>query len=585
MTKSLTFKVDPRITEVLGEGYRSSEQAIKELVDNAWDAEATKVAITLPEPMTDTPVIVSDNGSGMTAAELEQEYLNVGRNRREFRGEQTQRLRRFVKGRKGVGKFAGLMVADSMEIITCTRAVKSTIKLSRSALLEARGDFEEFNIPILEDLCSLETAGTSVILRDLHQQLVFPNPEKLRAMLVREYGREENFEITVNGQLAGFEDLPGPKFEAPIKLSNGGSATLKFTVVDGKRKLPDAGISVRCDGKVVGDPQLLGVETNEVIPSNLKGRIYGEIEVHGMELNAITADGGSFVENNKTYQEIKAQSQIELERGLEKARGMEMRAAKARYQKIINQKIEKLPEYRRQFATRALERVLERFYFENEERFESIISVVLDSLKRDDYWLIMQKIDSARHSDIAQLAEALTEFGIWDLSLVGTQARRRQIVLDDFRKLLDNPKTKEAEVHQVLESNLWLLEYEGKLISSNESIKKVVNDYLGGKYSGNRGNKRPDLLIGEDMTGHHLVVELKAPSVEINRKMEAQALEYRDDLQNQLQKIHVLLLGFGKVSEMSSLNEREGITILSYHELIGRAESRLKWLIDELKAA
>jgi hypothetical protein len=137
----------------------------------------------------------------------------------------------------------------------------------------------------------------------------------------------------------------------------------------------------------------------------------------------------------------------------------------------------------------------------------------------------------------------------------------------------------------VLENNLWLLEYEGKLISSNESIKKVVNDYLGGKYSGNRGNKRPDLLIGEDITGHHLLVELKAPSVEINRKMEAQALEYRDDLQNRLQKIHVLLLGFGKASEMSALNERDGITILSYHELIGRAESRLKWLIDELKAA
>ena len=202
MTKSLTFSVDPRITEVLGEGYRSSEQAIKELVDNAWDAEATKVEITLPEPMTDAPVVVSDNGSGMTAGELEQEYLNVGRNRRELRGEKTRKLLRLVKGRKGVGKFAGLMVADSMEIATCARSVKSTIQLRRSALLEAKGDFEEFDIPILEGACAPETSGTTVILRDLHQHLIFPNPDKLRAMLVREYGREENFEITVNGQLA-----------------------------------------------------------------------------------------------------------------------------------------------------------------------------------------------------------------------------------------------------------------------------------------------------------------------------------------------------------------------------------------------
>jgi hypothetical protein len=42
-----SFRVDPRIAEILGESYRSSEQALKELVDNAWDSDATKV---LPEP-------------------------------------------------------------------------------------------------------------------------------------------------------------------------------------------------------------------------------------------------------------------------------------------------------------------------------------------------------------------------------------------------------------------------------------------------------------------------------------------------------------------------------------------------------
>jgi len=45
------FRVDPRIAEILGESYRSSEQALKELVDNAWDAAATRVEIKLPDPM------------------------------------------------------------------------------------------------------------------------------------------------------------------------------------------------------------------------------------------------------------------------------------------------------------------------------------------------------------------------------------------------------------------------------------------------------------------------------------------------------------------------------------------------------
>jgi len=40
------FKIDPRLAALLGETYRSTEQALKELVDNAWDAD--NVWINLP---------------------------------------------------------------------------------------------------------------------------------------------------------------------------------------------------------------------------------------------------------------------------------------------------------------------------------------------------------------------------------------------------------------------------------------------------------------------------------------------------------------------------------------------------------
>ena len=43
-------------TRLLGENYRSTEQAIKELIDNAWDADAEHVWITLPEPLTGDPI-------------------------------------------------------------------------------------------------------------------------------------------------------------------------------------------------------------------------------------------------------------------------------------------------------------------------------------------------------------------------------------------------------------------------------------------------------------------------------------------------------------------------------------------------
>jgi len=49
MKSTARFSVDPRLSALLGESYTSSERALRELVDNAWDAEALVVKVTLPD--------------------------------------------------------------------------------------------------------------------------------------------------------------------------------------------------------------------------------------------------------------------------------------------------------------------------------------------------------------------------------------------------------------------------------------------------------------------------------------------------------------------------------------------------------
>jgi DNA topoisomerase VI subunit B len=75
----------------LSENYRSSEQAIKELVDNSWDAEAENVWVTIPKPeiFTKEPIIVQDDGSGMTNREFTKEYLVIANGRLSKYGERT----------------------------------------------------------------------------------------------------------------------------------------------------------------------------------------------------------------------------------------------------------------------------------------------------------------------------------------------------------------------------------------------------------------------------------------------------------------------------------------------------------------
>ncbi len=118
MQKSVHFRVDPKLAHVLGENYTSSEKALKELIDNAWDAEATKVHVTVPTILSEPPIIVQDNGSGMKPAELKAEYLNIASPPFSCKGDRMPNFNRTLKGRKGIGKFAGLILASEMELVS-----------------------------------------------------------------------------------------------------------------------------------------------------------------------------------------------------------------------------------------------------------------------------------------------------------------------------------------------------------------------------------------------------------------------------------------------------------------------------------
>src|SRR5262245_8263010 len=150
MNKDAHFSVNTRLARLLGETYRSSEVALKELVDNAWDADARNVRITLPEPLSTQTIVVQDDGTGMTAQEIQGEYLNIASDKRSRAGEQTPRLKRKVKGRKGIGKFAGLTIAEKMRVEAVARGRKCTLLIDKKELIENQNDLEAVPLSFTE---------------------------------------------------------------------------------------------------------------------------------------------------------------------------------------------------------------------------------------------------------------------------------------------------------------------------------------------------------------------------------------------------------------------------------------------------
>lgn len=85
----LRFQVDSRLATLLSQEYSSSERALKELIDNAWDADTENISVIPPKPMSGDPIIIQDDGAGMTEEELRRHYLFIASDRQSRRGERT----------------------------------------------------------------------------------------------------------------------------------------------------------------------------------------------------------------------------------------------------------------------------------------------------------------------------------------------------------------------------------------------------------------------------------------------------------------------------------------------------------------
>lgn len=582
MSNKANFKVDPRLASLLGESYRSTELALKELVDNAWDADASRISINLPDAMTANPIVIEDDGCGMTEQEVRNEYLAVANDRRTRKGDRTTRLKRLVKGRKGIGKFAGLMVANVMEIHTTAHGKTIGVTISKADLLNAAGDLERIDLPMVVEPAAPGAGGTKVVLSGLNDRFAFPIPAKLKGLLMLEYGREEGFRIDVNGERLGLEDLPGEHFAKEETITDAGAIRLNFKVSEGPKLLKQPGIVIRVGGKMVGKPAFFGLEDDPEIPPKLLKKVYGEVEADSLA-DSVTADWGDIVENSKGFQALKPIIQSHLKTALEDVYSREISLQKARIQRQINLRLAELPEHRRQFAHAALEKVMKRFYGESEDKVQTVVSVVLDAFEKDEYWQILKEIDDAKGGDIETFASALEVFGLIDMAMMANQTQSRLKLLDHLDLLVRNSETLEKTIHNVIERNLWALGSEYSLIASNKTLAATIEEYTTRKFTGKRAAKRPDLFLAQNLRGGYLLIEFKRPSKSITRNDQNQAAKYRDDLEPRFGQIDILLLGKGRDSTALIQNDPPRLTVFGYESLLSTARTQLNWLLAELK--
>ena len=583
---SAHFSVDPRLSALLGESYTSSERALRELVDNAWDAEAAEVRITLPKILSESPVIIQDNGHGMKEMELRQEYLNIANPRYSRKGERTPNMSRSVKGRRGIGKFSGLTIGDEMEIVTQAQGTQTTIVIAREALLGSSKDIEEVELPIIVETCAPHLHGTTVTIRKLNQRLNFPQPEKLREIIAFDYGRETGFEVHINGEKVFRHEVQGVKFKKEYPMPDGTKAEAVWTVTEKPVPGKKAGIILRAGEKSVGKPHHWGLEHDEQLTTRLRNRVVGEVKI-GATTVELTASGGDVIESDKGLENLTQQIQEDIRDSLTEVHSQEMALAKGRWTQLMKRRLEAVPEHRRAIAEERLEKLISRSYQEGEkeERITVLIDLVLDALEMDEYWTVCREIEDAEKSDVFIFAAALDKFGLTDIAFMAQQADRRRAFLDRLEDLVKDANTTEAQMHTALQHNLWVFGHEYSLMASNRQLQTIVRDHTAKQYRGTDATDRPDLLLAANIENRHLLVEFKRPSLSVGRAAETQAKTYADTLTGEL-GITMDILIVGGTVDVKLQEEYTGkrTRFLAYRAVIATARNQLEWLICQLTA-
>lgn len=270
--------VDKSHIVVIGEKlYAESIELVRELVNNAFDADATEVRVSI-EP---DRIEIADDGSGMDYEAL-LEYFNIGSPGKRL-ASRSPRFHRARIGQFGIGKFASLAAARRFEVFTRSGDFAARVVFDKDAW---EADAGAWHLPL--EVCeptARPADGTTVTLTRLAR--AFAPEEVEQRLLTGTPLRSPDFTVVLNGHRVTPRSLTGvriPVLEgSPFGAVHGEIVIVPASAADAK----EVGIEVRVKGVMVRR-ELFGMESwgKEAV------RVRGEVNA---DFLPITSDRSGFI--------------------------------------------------------------------------------------------------------------------------------------------------------------------------------------------------------------------------------------------------------------------------------------------------
>ncbi len=294
----IKITVDKSHLFTLGEKmYRESVEFIRELVNNAYDADATDVFVMIA----DDKIIVEDNGSGMSEKGLAQ-FFTIGSEEKRMRNVSPRFGRKRI-GQFGIGKFSALSLAEQFIV----QSVKGKNKISVTFDSAEWKKSDNWELPIEREKSSpLDKEGTKIILNKLKKKITVFEVEKYLKQSVPL--RAKKFNIYLNNKKITAKTVAGKI--SPIKIKTMfGEIEGEIIVALNSRDVDEPGIECRVK-QVFIKRELFGLERKH---QQGVSRIAGSVNADFLPLISSRSD---FITDSPEYKLFHQLMQAELDKVL-----------------------------------------------------------------------------------------------------------------------------------------------------------------------------------------------------------------------------------------------------------------------------
>lgn len=540
--------------------YSTLPPVIGEFVANAWDANATRVEITIPEGKIadeESEIIISDDGIGMSDMDIREKYLIVGRNRREQdESEKSPPPQcRVVMGRKGIGKFSAFGIARVIEIESAKESEVSRFIMDYDMMEKYAKD----RVIAFESLQPTGTVlrGTTIKLRNVLKFKSRRIPiDQLRKKLARRFsvvGTTGDFLVFINGREISLEerdlkrlldrDADGPylwefkdeKIEESTNLTvSGWIGALKRT--DTKSDHIERGISILARGKLVQEPFVFdAVVGQQYALSYFVGEVHAEFV--DQDEDTVATSRNELVWDSPSNVTLKHWGQQKVNK---LAREWSERRSKFNEQRLM-----KIPLYR-DFEKRAYElgnkrsiklaldlvrQAIRKNPTAEIEDLRPIVQTSLDFLEFDKFRDISQDLAQSELSDVARILDLFREWEVIEAMEMSRVTEGRVVAIEKLQELIDTNALEVPDLHQFLKEFPWALDPRWTLVGDEVSYSDLLRQEFPESDTGIEVNRRIDFLcIREAET--LVVVEIKRPASRVSSKDLRQIGDYVHFMRN-----------------------------------------------------